>query len=397
MKKGLAGILFFLLILLSFPGTALCEVGGGAMSEETLPEGSETDAAGEWVMEGEEWRYKLTNHEYLEREWIYDSGKWYYLDEDGYLSIGTRRIDGEYYYFRENGEMATGWAYDEDTSQWYYMNENGTRKTGWLQTGGVWYWFDSKGVMFQNGNRMIDAHKYYFFENGQMAANKFIELNYYDKDGLRDRQYSITIQGKRKPTEEEKTAISNAMEGIPGEWIEKCLKSGWEFMFYTDKDFFAAPATEQGVYYIYHKTDTNYKKIKFTKPESLVMAIGEYIAFTTGNDKEESGFLAEFWQYLSISSLVEPLPSYFDDKPEVWFGRLLESYSDAAIFYDITKQAPDLAKYLTDALGTDQKGQKPSLEELRDLIYEESGDNVNSKGPSTDLEVKKPQGPASAG
>lgn len=353
--------------------------------------------SGSWVLEGEEWRYQLSEHEYLERDWINDKGKWYYLDEDGYMVTGSRKIGGKYYYFRENGEMATGWAYDDDESQWYFMNDNGTRKTGWYQAGGVWYWFDSKGVMFHGGSRMIDAHKYYFFDNGQMAGNKYVGTFYYGADGLRNRQYDMVIQGKRKVSEEEREAISKAMALIPGEWLDRCLKDGWEFMFYTDKEYFSAPATDQGIYYICYKTDTHYKKIKFTQPEALVMAVGEYIAFATGNDKENSSFMVDFQQYLADSSEVQPLPSYFDDKPEAWFGRLLEAYGDADIFYDIRKQNPGLGKFMTDTLQVDITGRRPALEELRDLLYEESSGGIDVRGPSTDAELGKKTGPASDG
>ena len=58
--------------------------------------------------------------------------------------------------------MATGWLYSHEDGEWYYLNEDGTRKTGWLNTGGVWYWLDSNGVLYDDGWRMVDGHKYYF-------------------------------------------------------------------------------------------------------------------------------------------------------------------------------------------------------------------------------------------
>lgn len=382
MKKGFLSALTMLFLMCIFSFQAL-----GDMSTELVP-----NSVG-WVLEGEEWRYRLSEHEYLEKDWISEKGKWYYLDEDGYMVVGSRKISGKYYYFRENGEMAIGWAYDDEESQWYYMNDNGTRKTGWYQAGGVWYWFDSKGILYQGGSRMIDAHKYHFFDNGQMAGNTYVETGYYGSDGLRNRQYDMIIQGKRKPTEEEKTAITKAMEKIPGEWIDRSLKDGWEVMFYTDRDYFSAPSTDQGVYYINYKTDTNYKKIKFTKPEALVMAFGEYIAYETGHDKEDAVFMADFQQYLAHSSL-QPLPSYFDDKPEAWFGLLLEGWGDADIFYDIKKKDPELADFITKVLRVDTTERRPGLDELRDRLYEASEGTINARGPSTDDELGKKYGPA---
>lgn len=353
--------------------------------------------AGDWSGDGEEWQFLLDSGEYLEKAWIYDRGKWYYMDEDGFMVIGSQRIGGKYYFFRENGEMAVGWAYDEDADKWYYMNDNGTRKTGWLQAGGVWYWFDSVGAMYNEGFRMVSGHKYYFFENGQMAGNQYVGTYYYGADGLRDRQYDIVIQGKRKPSEEEKDAITKAMENIPGEWMERCVKSGWEFMYYTDREYFSAPRTEQGIYYVYHQTDTNYKKIKFTKPESLIMAFGEYVAHATGNDRSDNRFMADFQQYLVGTSLVQPLPSYFDDDSAMWFGALLECYCNPDVFYDMKKQSPDLAEFVLNTLGKELKGRKPTLEELRDRLNEESDGTAGGMGPSTDATLKQSAGPASDG
>ena len=105
----------------------------------------------------------------------------------------------------------SGWAYDEDDECWYHAAEDGELTKGWLHAGGAWYWFDSKYKMYNRGYRMVDAHKYYFYENGQMAANQYVEMNYYDENGLRDKQYDITIQGKRRPTAEEKKGITEEM------------------------------------------------------------------------------------------------------------------------------------------------------------------------------------------
>ena len=42
-------------------------------------------------------------------------------------------------------------------------------------------------------NRMVNGHKYYFFDNGQMAADQYVELNYYDVNGLRDRTHDVRL------------------------------------------------------------------------------------------------------------------------------------------------------------------------------------------------------------
>lgn len=380
MKKY--GVLFFSVCLMLFLLT------GTALAEE------DPSVKGDWTGDGEDWQYMLPDGMYLEKSWLYDDGRWYYFSSSGYMQTGLRKIGSNYYFFRENGEMATGWAYDADEEQWHYMDEDGVVTKGWLQKGGAWYWFDSKGVMYNKGFRMVDGHKYYFYEDGQMAANQFVGMNYYDENGLRDNRYDMTIQGKRKPTNEERDKITQALSGVPREWIKKFVESGWEFMYYTDKKYFSAPRTDQGIYFVYHKTDKNYKKLKFTNPETLAMAFGEYIAYATGNDKEDNDFMADFYQYLSESSMAQSLPSYFDSDPAMWFGWLIQCYGNTEIRIDMKRNSPDLVKNLEKALGIDTAGRKPDSEDL--MMDEDPGIASNGNGPANDEELGKEPGPASS-
>lgn len=350
--------------------------------------------AGTWISEGGDWRYQLTDKTWLQKDWLLDQGKWYYLDEDGYMLTGMQRLKGKYYYFLDSGAMAVGWAYSEDEDCWYYMNQDGTRKTGWLSAGGAWYWFDSKGKMFHGGYRMVSEHKYYFFKNGQMAADQYVGLFYFGSDGLRDRRYDMVLQGKRRPSAEEKEAITEAMANIPRQWMKKFVESGWKFMYYTDKDYFSAPETDQGVYYVYHKTDTHYKKIKFTNPQSLAMAFGEYAAYMTGNDGEPNGFMADLQQYLTDSNMIQPLPSYFDDKISMWFGLLFQGYCDEHVRYDIRKTSPSLNDYMKKTLGVDFSGLKPSEEEWEEGAAGDEWNGVSGLGPFWDKDIGKAEGPA---
>lgn len=350
--------------------------------------------AGSWVSEGDDWRYRLADGTFLKKEWLLSKGKWYYLDEDGYMLTGMQRIKSKYYYFLDSGAMAVGWVYDGDEDCWYYMNQDGTRRTGWLLTGGAWYWFDSKGKMFHGGYRMVSEHKYYFFDSGQLAAEQYVGTFFFDSQGLRDRRYDMVIQGNRRPSAEEKEEITKALANVPRQWMKKFVESGWEFMYYTDKDYFSAPETDQGVYYVYNKTDTHYKKIKFTNPRSLAAAFGEYVAFETNNDAEQNGFMSDFQRYLTDSNLIQPLPSYFDDKIGMWFGILFEGYCDADVRLDIKKNAPDLADYMKKTLGVDFAGLKPSEEEWEDGTAVDEWNDISGLGPFWDKELGKPDGPA---
>lgn len=347
---------------------------------------------GRWQENGDEWRYILSDGSYLKSEWLNDRGLWYYFNGSGYMHTGKRRIDSKTYYFNTDGSMLVGWVYDDEEEVWYHAGENGELTKGWLRAGDAWYWFDSRFQLYDQGERMVDGHKYYFFENGQLAANQYVGLDYYDENGLRNRDYSITIQGKRRPTEEEKKQITEAMAGIPREWIKKFNDNGWEIMFYTDRSFYSAPSTDQGIYYVYHKTDTNYKKLKFTNPNSLAIAFGEYVASETDHDTEENSFMADYHQYMMESSMAQPLPSYFDDNIAMQFGSLFEAYCRPEVRADMKRVSPDLYEYLRQLLGINREGQRPSDEDLIEMS-EDPGISSNGIGPGTDQSLKNRVGP----
>ena len=90
----------------------------------------------------------------------YDGGKnWYYFSPTGkkYLpdedesgdDYGTRKIEGYYYCFDEEGAMQTGWLLKN--GKYYFLNTDGTMAYGWVNTQGNWYYFDmSTGEMLTN-------------------------------------------------------------------------------------------------------------------------------------------------------------------------------------------------------------------------------------------------------
>ena len=347
---------------------------------------------GEWVGDGEDWQYRLTDGSFLKASWLKSNGHWYYLGKSSYMQRGLRKIGTNRYYFAESGAMMTGWIYEEETDQWYHANEDGALTTGWYQAGNAWYWFDSKCVMFSGGNRMVNGHKYYFFDNGQMAADQYVELNYYDANGLRDRTHDVRLMGKRRPSDSEKEQITKELAGVPREWMKRFAESGWELMYYTDKAYFSAPKTEQGIYFVNYDTDVHYKKIKFSKPQGLAMAFGEFAASEL-SDEETSRALTDFERYLAGSGLVQPLPSYFDDKPEMQFGSFFAACCDKDVRADIRKNSSELYKYVV-KLGFWQEGQKPDEAEGVEMNSDPEFAG-NGAGPAGDESLKAKSGPAS--
>lgn len=104
--------------------------------------------------------------------WRYIDGQWYYYTENGFQT-GWQYIEGYWYYMNENGAIQTGWQLVD--GEWYYMSSSGAMQTGWLLDKGEWYYLTASGAM-QRGWKTINGTKYFFNTNGEMVdgAKAFI-------------------------------------------------------------------------------------------------------------------------------------------------------------------------------------------------------------------------------
>lgn len=182
-----------------------------------------------WTEEDGELRYLDSEGYYLTDAWKKKDSDWYYLDEDGYVSKSMavdeyyvdengkrvygqwvtvpneddwdmdapenyhmyygkngqsavsvwQSIEGNLYYFNDEGYMQTG-KLELDNAVYYLGGENdGVMKKGWIQLEddtdlydgeNVWHFFDNSGKMVMNQvDRKIDKH-YYTFEDGVLQT-----------------------------------------------------------------------------------------------------------------------------------------------------------------------------------------------------------------------------------
>lgn len=383
MKKTAAAVM----VCLMAAAFSCCAFGGQAEGQ-AQQQSLEYSIPGAWTGDSMDSRYLLEDGTFLEKSWLFQDGRWYYLDSDGYPAAGWNKIKGKWYYFNEDtGRMAVGWLYNHEDGEWYYLNEDGTRKTGWLDTGDAWYWLDTGGVLYDDGWRMVDGHKYYFHSNGQLAAGQYIGTAYYGADGLRKPDFDMKIQGKRKPSDEEKEAVTRALENIPRQWMDRFLADGWEFMYYTDRKYMEAPMTDRGVYYVHHKTDQQYKKIKFTEPEALTRAFGEYAAAALEADQEQKQKAEELYSISEELSSGSGLPDLYADDYEAWFGVLFENYCDPDVRSEMQMLVPELCSVLNEMLGADFEGLRPSVWEM---AADGEMDPGKALGPALDPELTPP-------
>ncbi|WP_294405720.1 cadherin-like beta sandwich domain-containing protein [uncultured Clostridium sp.] len=108
-------------------------------------------------------------------KWVSIQGIWVYYDDSGSLLKNQWFDDfntGKSYFLNENGVMETGWL--NYNGKWYFLNEDGSRHTGWKFIMGVWYHMDGQGVMNTGWFKDCDGKWYYLNSNGAMLTNTMI-------------------------------------------------------------------------------------------------------------------------------------------------------------------------------------------------------------------------------
>ena len=180
------------------------------------------------VLETNKWignYYVKSDGAMAKNEWFFDKnyGSYFYLGEDGKYIGGNRwyQVDGDWYYFIADGQMATRkWIdsyyvkedgrmaknemqYDQSSGSSYYFKEDGTvAKNYWAKVGDYWYyfksngkvarkeWIDNKYYVLDNGKmatgtHIIDHYQYVFDESGNVLSKKAVDIGWVEKNGKR--------------------------------------------------------------------------------------------------------------------------------------------------------------------------------------------------------------------
>lgn len=101
--------------------------------------------------------------------WANLEGTWYLFDANGEMATGWHFVGGKWYFLKDSGAMATGWVKDNGT--WYFLNSSGAMETGWLKDGNTWYYLNSNGSMKANTWFELNGKWYYVNASGALAVN----------------------------------------------------------------------------------------------------------------------------------------------------------------------------------------------------------------------------------
>ena len=134
----------------------------------------------------------------ISQSWENINGNWYYFGHGGRMEqTGFTQIDDAYYYFTDDGVMASnGWGYSS-SGQWYYAYSSGKLATGDTRIDGVLYHFGSYGGLKEGTYKNGNSYDVYDSDGALIGTIRsegwnFVNGNYYYlKNGalLKDCQY----------------------------------------------------------------------------------------------------------------------------------------------------------------------------------------------------------------
>ena len=105
-----------------------------------------------WIEDGKfgnHWYYFKDNGFIATNQWIFTDA-WYYVNGSGSMNVGTWNwIGNAWYGFNWNGTMCKGWIYDSNYHNWFYCDPtSGAMYTNcWSYISGAWYGFWVNGEM----------------------------------------------------------------------------------------------------------------------------------------------------------------------------------------------------------------------------------------------------------
>ena len=98
-----------------------------------------------WKWIDKAWYYFAESGE-MKTGWVKDKDNWYYLDSEGKMKTGELQLEKQEYVLANDGHMLTGW-----NGNYYYRTSGERAKEAWTEIDGQWYYFKANGELVKNG------------------------------------------------------------------------------------------------------------------------------------------------------------------------------------------------------------------------------------------------------
>ena len=98
-----------------------------------------------WKWIDKAWYYFAESGE-MKTGWVKDMDNWYYLDSEGKMKTGELQLEKQEYMLGNDGHMLIGW-----NGNYYYRASGEKAKDAWTEIDGQWYYFKVNGELVKNG------------------------------------------------------------------------------------------------------------------------------------------------------------------------------------------------------------------------------------------------------
>lgn len=112
-------------------------------------------------------------------------GDTFYFDSEGILSTGMVNIDGLFYDFQDSGIMFTGWQETGEGQRFFAAD--GAMAVGWTEVDGERFYFNENGLLQQAGWLAVGEYRYYIHEDGTYAVGPTVidgKTHYFSPKGI---------------------------------------------------------------------------------------------------------------------------------------------------------------------------------------------------------------------
>ena len=277
---------------------------------------------------------------------------WYYFDESGAMTTGFKTIDGQLYYFKNDGTL-THSCMQEIDGRIYSFSTDGHADLGWQSRNGYWYYFDrfsgdayesnvhgiegddyiyvfwdnyftrKDGSMGERGTLVIGNPKEYIYADGELAyvvdegghalVNQDIIV-----DGI---EYTLGKNGFAEKKQPEQTIFEQKIEAIKNNFPINALWNhtgtnsptsytwrggvGNEFSSSVQCNGFA----KYLYYYVYGEVSNSVYEIGAPKISIAKVEVGDYVGLK-GPDSDHSIFVTDIYEKDGVT--------YWKVAREVW-------------------------------------------------------------------------------
>ncbi len=161
-------------------------------------------------------RYYLDANGFLQRNcWFTDESGTYYLTADGSVARGQVNLDGQNYFFDENGVKVGGWTTIGE-KRYYYAPDTGELWHGWLTDETGTYFMATKDGHMLVSDVTIKGSDYYFADNGVMQTGLVTKPDgkqyYFDETGVLLKNGEVVIDGILYQTNKKGVATAVAVQ-----------------------------------------------------------------------------------------------------------------------------------------------------------------------------------------